>query len=58
MSESVQLSVTTSALGFDYDLVIEDWNQKLNGYRTYASGVKEKLEGGTGLSLNLMAQSE
>lgn len=45
-------------LGFNYDIHLESWKQKLNGYRIYANGDKEQLDGGLGIGLDLLQTCE
>ncbi len=52
----LQLTIPTSKLGFDYDIELHSWHEKLRAYRVFKSKPKELLEGGLGLGLNLIAQ--
>lgn len=52
----LQLTIQTSDLGFDYDLELHSWQQKLQAFRVFGTKPKERLEGGLGLGLNLITQ--
>lgn len=52
----LQLTIQTSDLGFDYDLELNSWQQKLQAFRVFGTKSKERLEGGLGLGLNLITQ--
>ncbi|WP_445945670.1 PcfJ domain-containing protein [Shewanella sp.] len=52
----LQLTIQTSVLGFDYDIEVNSWQQKLQAYRVFGTKPKERLEGGLGLGLNLITQ--
>lgn len=52
----LQLTIQTSDLGFDYDLELNSWQQKLQAFRVFGTKPKERLEGGLGLGLNLITQ--
>ncbi|MFZ3408476.1 PcfJ domain-containing protein [Vibrio chagasii] len=49
------LTIPTRTLGFDYDIEIRDWSQKLVGFHVFEDG-RRPLDGGIGLSLNLIEQ--
>ncbi|MEG3694129.1 PcfJ domain-containing protein [Vibrio coralliirubri] len=49
------LTIPTRTLGFDYDIEIRDWSQKLVGFHVFEDG-RRPLDGGIGLSLNLVEQ--
>ncbi|MEZ8961799.1 PcfJ domain-containing protein [Vibrio cyclitrophicus] len=49
------LTIPTRTLGFDYDIEISDWSQKLAGFHVF-EGDRRPLDGGIGLSLNLVEQ--
>ena len=50
--------IQNSAIGLGFDLEFGCWLQKLNGYRIYESGKRERLEGGLGLSLDFLSGIE
>ncbi|MEZ8018053.1 PcfJ domain-containing protein [Vibrio splendidus] len=52
---TVLLTIPTRTLGFDYDIEICDWSQKLVGFHVFEDG-RRPLDGGIGLSLNLVEQ--
>lgn len=41
-------------LGFNYDIELEHWQANLHGYRVFSDGKKVLLDGGLGISLNLL----
>ncbi|MEZ9103512.1 PcfJ domain-containing protein [Vibrio cyclitrophicus] len=49
------LTIPTRTLGFDYDIEISDWSQKLAGFHVF-EGDRRPFDGGIGLSLNLVEQ--
>ncbi|CAM3214814.1 PcfJ domain-containing protein [Vibrio rarus] len=49
------LTIPTTELGFEYDLELEAWNQKLQGYRT-AGQWRIPLDGGIGVGFNYLRQ--
>ena len=49
------LTIPTRTLGFDYDIEISDWSQKLAGFHVFEGG-RRPLDGGIRLSLNLVEQ--
>ena len=49
------LTIPTRTLGFDYDIEISDWSQKLVGFHVFEDG-RHPLDGGIGLSFNLVEQ--
>ncbi|GGP55155.1 hypothetical protein GCM10009347_22410 [Shewanella algicola] len=51
-----QLTIQTTHLGFDYDIELHSWHQKLRAYRVFDTKPKELLEGGLGLGLNFITQ--
>lgn len=52
----LQLTIPTSNLGFDYDIELSSWQQKLQAYRVFETKPKELLEGGLGLGFDLITQ--
>lgn len=52
---TVLLTIPTRTLGFDYDIEISDWSQKLIGFHVLKDE-RRPLDGGIGLSLNLIEQ--
>lgn len=42
-------------LGFNYDIELEHWQKNLHGYRVFSDGKKVLLDGGLGISLNLLS---
>lgn len=54
----LQLTIQTTNLGFDYDIELHSWHQKLCAYRVFGTKSKELLEGGLGLGLNFITQFE
>lgn len=49
------LVISTSSIGFDYNLELNSWLQGMNGYRVYPSGEREELEGNLGLDLKALS---
>jgi hypothetical protein len=49
------LTIPTTELGFEYDLELEPWNQKLQGYKTTGQW-RFPLDGGLGLGFNYLRQ--
>ncbi|EGU34049.1 hypothetical protein VII00023_15513 [Vibrio ichthyoenteri ATCC 700023] len=49
------LTIPTTELGFEYDLELEPWSKKLQGYRTIGQW-RFPLEGGLGLGFNFLHQ--
>ena len=54
----LQLTIQTTNLGFDYDIELHSWHQKLCAYRVFGTKSQELLEGGLGLGLNFITQFE
>ncbi|GAA0782724.1 MULTISPECIES: PcfJ domain-containing protein [Pseudomonadati] len=53
----LKLTIQTTHLGFDYDIELHSWHQKLCAYRVFNNTErKELLEGGLGLGLNFITQ--
>ena len=52
------LSIPMRELGFDYDVQLHCWDNGLAGFRTFNHQSNEQLEGGLGLGLDLVTQSE
>nr|PMH88905.1 hypothetical protein BCU57_19230 [Shewanella sp. 10N.286.48.B5] len=48
--------IPTRSLGFEYDLELHNWHHKLKAFRVFEDKPKEPLDGGLGLSLNLISQ--
>lgn len=42
-------------LGFNYNIELEHWQKNLHGYRVFSDGKKVLLDGGLGISLNLLS---
>ncbi|MGF1905107.1 PcfJ domain-containing protein [Aliivibrio salmonicida] len=49
------LTIPTTELGYEYDLELEPWNKKLQGYRTIGQW-RFPLDGGLGLGFNFLRQ--
>ncbi|MFV0576459.1 MAG: PcfJ domain-containing protein [Vibrio sp.] len=49
---SISAVIPTKSFGWDYDVVVHSWNEKLNGYRRFDSGKQEPLEGGLGIDVS------
>ncbi|MFH0271222.1 PcfJ domain-containing protein [Vibrio jasicida] len=48
------ITLPTTMLGFNYDIELEHWQKNLHGYRVFSDGKKVLLDGGLGISLNLL----
>lgn len=49
------ITLPTTMLGFNYDIELEHWQKNLHGYRVFSDGKKVLLDGGLGISLNLLS---
>ena len=45
---ALQLTIPTPNFGFDYDIDLSRWQQKLHAYRVFKTKPKELLKWGTG----------
>jgi hypothetical protein len=52
------LTIPMRDLGFDYDVELHGWHDGLAGFRTFNHQSNEQLEGGLGLGLDLVTQTE
>ncbi|KLV03693.1 hypothetical protein ABT56_17920 [Photobacterium aquae] len=55
---STMITIPTTMLGFNYDIELDNWHNKLSGCRVYQSGEQEPLDGGLGLGLDLLCGSQ
>ncbi|HDM8197690.1 TPA: PcfJ domain-containing protein [Vibrio harveyi] len=51
---NAMITLPTTMLGFNYDIELEHWQANLHGYRVFSDGRRVSLDGGLGISLNLL----
>ncbi|MGC9491318.1 hypothetical protein [Vibrio genomosp. F10] len=56
--QSPSVVISTSSIGYSFDILIQHWCERLTAYRRYSNGQCEKIEGGIGIGLNFIEGGE